>query len=143
MLLLNTKNFGVKTKLFQVNIFLRIKVYQMKKILITTVPFASQNNLPIELLDNLNKEYIINPLNKKLTESELLEMTSDVDIIIAGTEPITKKVICNAPNLKMISRVGIGLDSVDLLAAKDLGIKCWSNHEYYLSLFCFFSNWYN
>jgi len=95
----------------------------MNKILITTVPFGSENKLPIELLDNLNINYLINPLNKKLTESELLEMTSDVDIIIAGTEPITKKVIDSAKNLKMISRVGIGLDSVDLLAAKAKGIK--------------------
>ena len=95
----------------------------MNKILITTVPFGSENKLPIELLDNLNIEYLINPLNKKLTESELLEMTSDVDIIIAGTEPITKKVIDSAKNLKMISRVGIGLDSVDLVAAKARGIK--------------------
>jgi len=95
----------------------------MNKILITTVPFGSENKLPIELLDNLNIKYLINPLNKKLTESELLEMTSDVDIIIAGTEPITKKVIDSAKNLKMISRVGIGLDSVDLLAAKAKGIK--------------------
>ena len=93
------------------------------KILITTVPFGTENKLPIELLDNLNAEYIINPLNKKLTEGELLKMTSDVDIIIAGTEPITKKVINSAKKLKMISRVGIGLDSVDLITAKAKGIK--------------------
>jgi len=95
----------------------------MNKILITTVPFGSKNKFPIELLDNLNIDYLINPHNKKLTESELLELTSDVDIIIAGTEPITKKVIDSAKNLKMISRVGIGLDSVDLAAAKARGVK--------------------
>jgi D-3-phosphoglycerate dehydrogenase / 2-oxoglutarate reductase len=93
------------------------------KALITTVPFGEKNKLPIEMLDASDIEYTINPLNRKLKEDELCEIISDFDIIIAGTEPITKKVICNAPNLKMISRVGIGLDSVDLLAAKDLGIK--------------------
>jgi D-3-phosphoglycerate dehydrogenase len=62
-------------------------------------------------------------LKKKLTEDELLEIVTDFDIIIAGTEQITSKVMDRARNLKMISRVGIGLDSVDLLAAEERGIK--------------------
>jgi len=93
------------------------------KALITTVPFASINELPLELLKAAEIEYLINPLDKKLTEDELFNLVSDFDIIIAGTEPISQKVINNAPNLKLISRVGIGLDSVDLLIAKKNGIK--------------------
>jgi len=50
-------------------------------------------------------------------------MVTDYDVIIAGTEPITAKVMDNASKLKHISRVGIGLDSVDLLAAEARGIK--------------------
>jgi len=94
----------------------------MPKALITTVPFADKNRLPLELLEKANIDYLINPLNKKLTEDELTEMVSDFDVIIAGTEPITKKVMDAATNLKMISRVGIGLDSVDLLEAEKRGI---------------------
>ena len=94
----------------------------MYKILVTTVPFADKNRLPLELLEKANIDYLINPLNKKLTEDELAEMVSDFDVIIAGTEPITKKVMDAATNLKMISRVGIGLDSVDLLEAEKRGI---------------------
>ncbi len=93
------------------------------KILITTVPFAQRNHLPIELLKGLEVDFLINPLNKKLKEEELAEMVHDIDIIIAGTEPITDFVMSRAPKLKFISRVGIGLDSVDLLAAKKRGIK--------------------
>jgi len=92
------------------------------KVLITTVPFGEMNRFPLEQLEAAGVEYLINPLNKKLTESELVEMVSDFDVIIAGTELITKKVIDAATNLKMISRVGIGLDSVDLLEAKKRGI---------------------
>jgi len=95
----------------------------MPKVLITTVPFAKKDRLPLELLEAIGAEYLINPLNKKLTENELAEMVSDFDIIIAGTEPITDFVIKKAKKLKMISRVGIGLDSVDLLAAEKMGIK--------------------
>jgi D-3-phosphoglycerate dehydrogenase len=95
----------------------------MPKTLITTVPFSDKSRLPIKLLDQANIDFQINPLNKKLTEDELSEMVTDFDVIIAGTEPITAKVMDSASNLKMISRVGIGLDSVDLLAAKRRGIR--------------------
>jgi len=95
----------------------------MNKVLITTVPFGDKDRLPLELLESSNIDYVINPLDKKLTEDELAEMITDFDVIIAGTEPITAKVMDHATNLKMISRVGIGLDSVDLLAAKERGIK--------------------
>jgi len=94
----------------------------MPKTLITTVPFGDKDRLPLDLLEQADIDYVINPLNKKLTEDELAEMVTDYDVIIAGTEPITAKVMDNATNLKMISRVGIGLDSVDLLAAEQRGI---------------------
>jgi len=90
----------------------------MSKVLITTIPFADKNRQPLDLLENRGIEYLINPFNKKITENELIEVVADFDVIIAGTELITKKVMDAATNLKMISRVGIGLDSVDLLEAE-------------------------
>ena len=93
------------------------------KVLITTVPFGDKNRLPLDLLKKSNIEYIINPLNKKLNEEELIKMIVDFDAIIAGTEKISEKVLNKANKLKHISRVGIGLDSVDLLAAEKKGIK--------------------
>lgn len=95
----------------------------MFKALITTVPFADKNRLPIELLDSAGIEYLINPLGRKLKEQELADMVTDFDAIIAGTEPITDMVMSRANRLKLISRVGIGLDSVDLLSAENRGIK--------------------
>jgi len=94
----------------------------MPKVLITTVPFGDKNRAPISLLEKNDIEYLINPLNKKLTEDELVELISDFDVIIAGTELITKKVMDASANLRMISRVGIGLDSVNLLEAEKRGI---------------------
>jgi len=95
----------------------------IRKALITTVPFADKNDLPLKLLKNNNIEYLINPLNRKLTEDELADMVADFDVIIAGTEVISEKVMNRSTRLKHISRVGIGLDSVDLLAAEKKGIK--------------------
>ena len=93
------------------------------KVLITTVPFGDKNRLPLDLLEDAGIEYLINPLGKKLTEDELAEMVTDFDALIAGTEPITERVMQQASRLRFISRVGIGLDSVDLLAAERRGIK--------------------
>ena len=95
----------------------------MFKVLITTVPFGDKDRLPLDMLEKKGIEYLINPFNKKITEDQLTDIITDFDAIIAGTEPITEKVMNSASNLKLISRVGIGLDSVDLLAAQIRGIK--------------------
>jgi len=87
------------------------------------VPYGSRSRLSLENLESAGIDYLINPIGRKLKEDELAEMVADFDVIIAGTEPITEKVMARAPNLKLISRVGIGLDSVDLLAAESRGIK--------------------
>ena len=92
----------------------------MPKVLITTVPFGDKDSLPLDLLENAGIDYLINPFNKKITEDQLTEIIPDFDAIIAGTEQITEKVLSSAANLKLISRVGIGLDSVDLIAAKNV-----------------------
>ena len=95
----------------------------MSKVLITTVPFGDKTRLPIEQLEAAGIEFVINPIGRKLTENELADMVADFDVLIAGTEPITEKVMARANSLKLISRVGIGLDSVDLLAAERRNIQ--------------------
>jgi D-3-phosphoglycerate dehydrogenase / 2-oxoglutarate reductase len=94
----------------------------MPKALITTVPFAERNRLPIELLESSGIDYVINPLGRKLKPEELAEMVPEFDVLIAGTETINDLVLSRARRLKLISRVGLGLDSVDLLAAEKRGI---------------------
>ena len=95
----------------------------MPKVIITTVPFGEIDSYPLDLLEKNNISYLINPLGKKLTESEQVDLVGDCEVIIAGTEEITEKVMLAAKNLKLISRVGIGLDSVDLLAARKNNIS--------------------
>lgn len=94
----------------------------MAKVLITTVPFGDKDRRPLRHLKDNGIDYVINPIGRKLTEDELAEMVTDFDVIIAGTEKISAKVMGSSTNLKMISRVGIGLDSVDLIEAKRKGI---------------------
>lgn len=89
-----------------------------RRVLITTVPFGEQDRRPLDLLDAAGVDYVVNPIGRRLKEMELAELARDFGILIAGTEPITARVIEAAPHLKLIARVGIGLDSVDLNAAR-------------------------
>ncbi len=92
------------------------------KVIITTVPFGVISPRPFDLLKEGVSEFSINPFNRKLRPEEVAGVIGDADIVIAGTEPITSEVMDLCPNLKSICRVGIGLDSVDLLAARARGI---------------------
>ena len=92
------------------------------RVLITTIPFADKDPRPLHVLEQVGAEVIINPLGRKLTDADLAEIIVDVDILIAGTEPVTEAVLERAAQLKLIARVGIGLDSVDLHAARKRGI---------------------
>jgi D-3-phosphoglycerate dehydrogenase len=64
-----------------------------------------------------------NEHGRKITTTELAEDIGDAEILIAGTEKITEEVLKKAPNLKLISRVGIGLDGIDFELCKQYGIR--------------------
>jgi D-3-phosphoglycerate dehydrogenase len=93
------------------------------RVLITTVPFGQHDSTPFDLLGRAGVEHVLNPLGRRLKEHELADLIGDYDAMIAGTEPITDHVMSHARRLKLIVRVGIGLDSVDLHAARRRGIR--------------------
>lgn len=77
---------------------------------------------PFDMLVAEGYEIINNPHGRKLTEDEVIDLAKDCVGIIAGVEPLTKRVMDNLPQLKCISRVGAGLDNIDLEYAKEKGI---------------------
>ena len=93
-----------------------------RRVFITTVPFGEVHRRALDLLETAGIEYTINPIGRRLKENELAELAGEFGVLIAGTEPITARVMDAAPHLRLISRVGIGLDNVDLLAARERGI---------------------
>jgi D-3-phosphoglycerate dehydrogenase / 2-oxoglutarate reductase len=93
-----------------------------RRVLITTVPFGGHERRPLDLLERDGIEYVINPIGRRLKEEELADLIGDFGVVIAGTEPITARVMNSARHLRLISRVGVGLDSVDLAAARSRGI---------------------
>ena len=92
------------------------------RILITTVPFGEIDREPIRLLEENNLPAVMNPIGRRLKEEELEELIGDYEVLIAGTEPITERALDRAPALRLIARVGIGLDNVPLAAARERGI---------------------
>ena len=68
-------------------------------------------------------EMIVADVRERLSEAELLALVGDVDGIICGDDQITARVLDAAPRLKVISKWGTGIDSIDVEAAKARGIS--------------------
>jgi len=95
------------------------------KILITTSSFGKGDSRPLDLCRK-NCEVILNPYGRKLTTEEFIELSDGVDGVIAGVESITRDALLKRPNIKVISRCGVGMDSVDQEACKELGVKLYN-----------------
>lgn len=92
----------------------------MSEVVISTSSFDVDNNPGIDSLRAAGLQIATNPFGRKLTESEISELLTDSVVgLLAGVEPLTAQVISNAKNLRVISRCGVGLDNVDLSAARD------------------------
>ena len=94
----------------------------MKKVLTSPSSMGQCGSEPFDLLRENGYEVINNPYGRKLTEDEVIELAKDCVGIVAGVEPLTPRVMDALPNLKCISRVGVGMDNVDLDFAKQKDI---------------------
>lgn len=63
-----------------------------------------------------------NPTGKPLTSAQLQELLPDVDGFIAGLDEIDAAAIAAAAHLRIIARYGVGINNVDLAAARAQGI---------------------
>jgi len=89
-----------------------------KHILITTSPFGQNDRSALNLLDEHTIQYTLNPFHRRLREDEIADLIGPYEVVIAGTEPITSAVLDRAPKLKLLAHTGIGLDNIDLAAAR-------------------------
>jgi D-3-phosphoglycerate dehydrogenase len=72
-----------------------------------------------------NVELVPAKVNERLSEAELLDVISDIDGIICGDDRITMRVLDAAPRLKVISKWGTGIDSIDSAEAERRGIPVY------------------
>jgi len=85
----------------------------MPRIFISTAPFGEADSTPLRLLEDAGISVTQNPLGHKLSPEQVAELAKDYDALIAGTENLMP-LLENNPKIQLISRVGIGLDSVPL-----------------------------
>lgn len=67
-------------------------------------------------------EIIVPPVHERLEEAELLRYAAEMDGAVCGDDRFTERVLAAAPKLKVISKWGTGIDSIDQAACKARGI---------------------
>lgn len=94
------------------------------QILISTSSFNLDNFSELSAIRSSGIEVKLNPFKTRLTEDQVIELLGAESVgLIAGLESLNSRVLRSATALKVIARVGTGLDSVDLGEATKLGIK--------------------
>lgn len=93
------------------------------KIFVALSTFAKYSKSPLDLLRESGLDYSINPLGRRLVREEIIEMGRESEGIIAGVEPYDEHVLDNLPNLRCISRCGVGIDNIAVGKAKEKGIE--------------------
>jgi len=99
------------------------------KVLIGPSTFAVQDKRPLEYLLKEGFEVIGNPYKRKLTKEEVVSLLSDsAKGLIAGLESLDREVLKRS-KLRVISRSGVGMSNIDLLAAEEFGIKVYNTPD--------------
>lgn len=99
------------------------------KIAIAPTSFAKYDSTPILLLKKKGFRVAKNKFSRKLNKNEALKLCSGCVGIIAGTEIYDSDILGKLPQLKAISRCGVGIDNIDQEAAKKKGIKIFNTPQ--------------
>ena len=92
------------------------------RLLVTPTSYGKNDSRLKTELEAQVGEVIYNPTRKPLRSDEVAELLPGIDGYIAGLDDIDAKAIKMADHLKVIARYGVGVDKVDLDAAKEKGI---------------------
>lgn len=90
--------------------------------IVCTSPVLARFPQYLARLTEAGYEVQFNELERNLTEAELIARLDGVVATIAGIEPYNEAVLAVAPALKVIARVGVGHDDIDLAAATRHGV---------------------
>ncbi|MCC7162034.1 MAG: phosphoglycerate dehydrogenase [Anaerolineae bacterium] len=99
------------------------------EILISTSSFGTTDRAALDLLEEAGLVVRLNPHGRKLKADESIALLENVTGLIAGTETLDRTVLERAPKLRVISRVGTGIDNIDLDAARELGIAVFNTPD--------------
>ncbi len=102
------------------------KLNKKLNLLITAIPFIPVVKKFENLIKKRGINYKILKSTQYVSEKKFLKIIEKFDAILSGDDQITKKVIDKAKNLKVISKWGTGIDSIDYVYAKKKGIKVFN-----------------
>ncbi len=91
-------------------------------ILVTPTSYGRNDYRLKSELETLAGRVTYNTTGKSLASEQLQDLLPDVDGYIAGLDAIDSAALSVASNLKVIARYGVGLNNVDLEAARGQGI---------------------
>lgn len=91
-------------------------------ILIALSTFSRESREPLALLEASGIPFEIHKSGKRITREELLNQAGHASVIVAGVEPYDADLFKQLPALRCISRCGVGVDSIDLVAAREHGV---------------------
>jgi D-3-phosphoglycerate dehydrogenase len=94
----------------------------MPKVIIGPATLAGVEAPYLELLRGAGFEPVWPRRRAQMNEAELLDLLSGVEACLAGSEPYTPRVFDAHPQLRVVARVGVGFDAVDLAAATQHGV---------------------
>jgi phosphoglycerate dehydrogenase-like enzyme len=87
------------------------------RVAVTSISFG-KSDLLRNKLQQAFPNAIFNEEGRRFNEVELIEFLKDADAAVVGIEPITDLVLSKTSQLKIISKYGVGLDSIDQEAMK-------------------------
>ena len=88
----------------------------------TARSFCSSDGPHQALIRDAGMELVLAARDEPLDAPELRDVLGDADAAILGLDTCDARVLEACPHLKVVSRYGVGVDSVDLEAARRLGI---------------------
>jgi len=98
-------------------------------ILVTLSTFGAESDAPLRVLDNSGFTYRTNPLGRRMEPREVVEWGRHCRGLVAGVEKYTAETMGQMPNLRCISRCGVGIDNIDLAEAERKGIAVLNTPE--------------
>ena len=90
---------------------------------VVTPPAFCKSEYLKSKLSSLFPNTVYSEKNNYLSESELIGFLKDADAAIIGRDSITKATLEALPQLKIISKYGVGLDNLDISSIKEKGIE--------------------
>lgn len=92
-------------------------------VLVTATNYSRLCSEGKALLEAHGCRVIENDFGRPMTFEELSQRVGDVDAVVAGVDTWNEGVFAIAPKLKIISRFGVGVDNIDIEAARSRGIQ--------------------